>query len=94
MRSTLSSGPQCGLATTTVADRYLDSGFEYCHDRELGNFRQGLGAERARRLLDRGEWTLATDAANLVLSTARTAGMAPFVALDGAGAGPSQARRS
>ncbi len=32
-------------------------------------------------LLDRGEWTLATDAASLVLSTARTAGMAPFVAL-------------
>jgi DNA-binding CsgD family transcriptional regulator len=64
-----------------VVDRYLDSGFEYCRERDLGNFRQGLGAERARRLLDRGEWTLATDAANLVLSTARTAGLAPFVAL-------------
>jgi len=64
-----------------VVDRYLDSGFEYCRERELGNFRQGLGAERARRLLDSGAWTLATDAANLVLSTARTAGMAPFVAL-------------
>jgi DNA-binding CsgD family transcriptional regulator len=64
-----------------VADRYLDAGFAYCRDRELGNFRQGIGAERARRLLDRGEWTLATDAAHLVLSTARTAGMAPFVAL-------------
>ena len=64
-----------------VVDRYLDAGFEYCRDRELGNFRQGLGAERARRLLDRGEWAAATDAANLVLSTARTAGMAPFLAL-------------
>jgi DNA-binding CsgD family transcriptional regulator len=64
-----------------VVDRYLDAGFEYCRDRELGNFRQGLGAERARLLLDRGEWTRATDAANLVLSTARTAGMAPFLAL-------------
>jgi DNA-binding CsgD family transcriptional regulator/tetratricopeptide (TPR) repeat protein len=64
-----------------VVDRYLDSGFEYCRERDLGNFRQGLGAERARRLLDSGEWTLATDAANLVLSTARTTGMAPFVAL-------------
>jgi DNA-binding CsgD family transcriptional regulator len=64
-----------------VVDRYLDSGFEYCRDRELGNFRQGLGAERARLLLDRGEWTPATDAANLVLSTARTAGMAAFLAL-------------
>ncbi len=64
-----------------VVDRYLDSGFDYCRDRELGNFRQGLGAERAQLLLDRGDWTAATDAANLVLSTARTAGMAPFVAL-------------
>ena len=64
-----------------VVDRYLDPGFEYCRDRELGNFRQGLGAERARRFLDQGEWTRATDAADLVLSTARTAGMAPFVAL-------------
>jgi DNA-binding CsgD family transcriptional regulator/tetratricopeptide (TPR) repeat protein len=64
-----------------VVDRYLDSGFEYCQKRDLGNFRQGLGAERARRLLDRGDWTLATEAANLVLSTARTAGLAPFVAL-------------
>jgi DNA-binding CsgD family transcriptional regulator len=63
-----------------VVDRYLDAGFEYCRDRELGNFRQGLGAERARLLLDRGEWTSATDAANLVLSTARTSGMAPFLA--------------
>jgi len=64
-----------------VVDRYLDAGFEYCRERELGNFRQGLGAERARRFLDRGEWALATDAADLVLSTARTAGMAPFIAL-------------
>jgi len=64
-----------------VVDRYLDPGFEYCRERELGNFRQGLGAERARRFLDLGEWTAATDAADLVLSTARTAGMAPFVAL-------------
>ena len=64
-----------------VVDRYLDSGFEYCQKRDLGNFRQGLGAERARRLLDRGDWTLATEAADLVLSTARTAGLAPFVAL-------------
>jgi DNA-binding CsgD family transcriptional regulator len=64
-----------------VADRYLDSGFEYCRDRELGNFRQGLGAERARRQLDRGDWAAATDAAELVLTTARTAGMAPFIAL-------------
>ncbi len=64
-----------------VVDTYLDAGFEYCRDRELGNFRQGLGAERARVLLDRGEWTAATDAANLVLSTARTAGTAPFIAL-------------
>ena len=63
-----------------VVDRYLDAGFDYCRDRELGNFRQGLGAERARLLLDRAEWTAATDAANLVLSTARTAGMAPFLA--------------
>ena len=65
----------------SVADRYLEPGFEYCRDRELGNFRQGIGAERARRLLDRGEWTEAADAASRVLSTARTAGMAPFVAL-------------
>ena len=65
----------------SVADRYLEPGFEYCRDRELGNFRQGIGAERARRLLDRGEWTQAADAADRVLSTARTAGMAPFVAL-------------
>ena len=64
-----------------VVDRYLDAGFEYCRSRELGNFRQGLGAERARLLLDRGEWAPATDAANLVLSTARTAGMAPLIAL-------------
>jgi len=64
-----------------IVDRHLDSGFEYCRERDLGNFRQGLGAERASRLLDRGDWTLATDAANLVLSTARTAGLAPFVAL-------------
>ena len=64
-----------------VVDRYLDAGFEFCRDRELGNFRQGLGAERARRLLDGGQWGLATDAADLVLSTARTAGMAPFIAL-------------
>jgi len=64
-----------------IVDRYLDAGFEYCLERELGNFRQGLGAERARRLLDRGDWALATDAADQVLSTARTAGMAPFIAL-------------
>ena len=64
-----------------IVDRYLDAGFEYCLERELGNFRQGLGAERARRLLDHGDWALATDAADQVLSTARTAGMAPFIAL-------------
>ena len=62
-------------------DRHLDRGFEYCRDRELGNFRQGMVAEQSRRLLDRGDWERATDAAHLVLSTARTAGMAPFVAL-------------
>ena len=62
-------------------DRHLDPGFEYCSERELGNFRQGLGAERAHRLLDRGDWAGATTAADLVLSTARTAGMAPFIAL-------------
>lgn len=64
-----------------LADRYLDRGFEYCRDRELGNFRQGVGAARARRLLDLGDWTGATDAADLVLSTARTTGLAPFLAL-------------
>jgi DNA-binding CsgD family transcriptional regulator len=63
-----------------LADRYLDRGFAYCRDRELGNFRQGVGAARARRLLDRGDWAGATDAAGLVLSTARTAGLAPFLA--------------
>jgi DNA-binding CsgD family transcriptional regulator len=64
-----------------VVDRHLDPGFDYCRDRELGNFRQGLGSERARRFLDQGDWDRATDAADLVLSTARTAGMAPFIAL-------------
>ena len=64
-----------------VVDRYLDAGFEYCRDRELGNFRQGLAAERARRLLDGGQWEGATEAANVVLSTARTAGIAPLIAL-------------
>jgi DNA-binding CsgD family transcriptional regulator len=64
-----------------VVDRHLDTGFDYCRDRELGNFRQGLGAERARRFLDQGDWDRAADAADLVLSTARTAGMAPFIAL-------------
>jgi len=69
------------LRDYALADRYLDRGFAYCQDRELGNFRQGIGAARARRLLDRGDWAQATDAAELVLSTAQTAGMAPFVAL-------------
>jgi DNA-binding CsgD family transcriptional regulator len=64
-----------------IVDRHLDRGFEYCRDRELGNFRQGLGAERARRFLDQGDWDRSADAADLVLSTARTAGMAPFIAL-------------
>ena len=31
-----------------VVDRYLDDGFAYCVERELGNFRQGLGAEQSR----------------------------------------------
>jgi DNA-binding CsgD family transcriptional regulator len=65
----------------SVVDRYLDAGFEYCYERELGNYRQGLGAERARLLLDRGDWAMATHAAGSVLSTARSAGMAPFIAL-------------
>jgi DNA-binding CsgD family transcriptional regulator/type II secretory pathway predicted ATPase ExeA len=69
------------LRDYAVVDRYLDAGFDYCRDRELGNFRQGLGAERARRFFDRGDWAAATDATDLVLSTARTAGMAPFIAL-------------
>lgn len=60
-----------------VVDRFLDAGFAYCRDRELGNFRQGLGAERARLFFDRGDWDMATDTADLVLGTARTAGMAP-----------------
>src|SRR5262249_598541 len=64
-----------------LADRYLDEGFEYCRERDLGNFRQGIGAERARRLLDAGDWTAATDEANLVLSTARTSGIAPLIVL-------------
>ena len=64
-----------------LVDRHLDPGFEFCRDRELGNFRQGMAAERSRRFLDRGEWIAATDSAELVLSTARTAGMAPCVAL-------------
>ncbi|HXG76595.1 MAG TPA: AAA family ATPase [Gaiellaceae bacterium] len=68
-----------------LADRYLDRGFEYCRDRELGNFRQGVGAARAWRLLAGGDWPGAADAANLVLSTARTSGLAPFIALTALG---------
>lgn len=64
-----------------LADRYLDRGFEYCRDRELGNFRQGLSVLRARRLFDCGAWPEATAAADHILSLARTAGMAPFEAL-------------
>jgi DNA-binding CsgD family transcriptional regulator/tetratricopeptide (TPR) repeat protein len=69
----------------SVVDRYLDAGFEYCYERELGNYRQGLGAERARLLLDRGDWAGATEAANAVLGPARSAGMAPFIALTALG---------
>jgi DNA-binding CsgD family transcriptional regulator/tetratricopeptide (TPR) repeat protein len=64
-----------------AADRYLDSGLEYCAERGLDFWRLYLLAWRARSQLDRGHWDAAVDAATLVLSDPRATPMPRITAL-------------
>jgi DNA-binding CsgD family transcriptional regulator/tetratricopeptide (TPR) repeat protein len=63
-----------------AVDRYLTRGIDYCSDRDLGTWRQGLVALGARADLDRGRWSDAAAGAARVLRTARTQAMAPALA--------------
>jgi DNA-binding CsgD family transcriptional regulator/tetratricopeptide (TPR) repeat protein len=54
------------------AERYLNTGLDYCSDHGLELYRLYLLAFRARSLLDQGRWTAAADSASLVHQVPRT----------------------
>jgi DNA-binding CsgD family transcriptional regulator/tetratricopeptide (TPR) repeat protein len=56
-----------------VANRYLESGLEYCEERGLDYWRLSLLGCRARLELDEGRWTEAARSASVVLSHPRRA---------------------
>jgi DNA-binding CsgD family transcriptional regulator/tetratricopeptide (TPR) repeat protein len=56
------------------ADRYFESGFAYCTERDLDSWGLFLLAWRAKTLLDRGRWTEAADTAARVLARPDTPG--------------------
>ena len=58
-----SCGGRCAAGATTLVDRHLDAGLEYCAERGLDLWRLFLVACRARMELDRGRWTQAADSA-------------------------------
>ncbi len=64
-----------------VADRYLESGLEYCDERGLDLWRLYLLAYRARTELDRGRWDDAVDSAALVIRNPRSSPVPRILAL-------------
>jgi DNA-binding CsgD family transcriptional regulator len=54
------------------AERYLNTGLDYCSDHGLELYRLYLLAFRSRSLLDQGRWTAAADSASLVHQVPRT----------------------
>jgi DNA-binding CsgD family transcriptional regulator/tetratricopeptide (TPR) repeat protein len=66
--------------TYRVADRYVDEGLDYCHERGLDLWRSYLLAYRARASLDRGQWDAAAAAAAAVLRNPNTSPIPRVVA--------------
>ena len=64
-----------------LADRYIDSGLDYCTERGLDLWRLYLLAYMARRDLDLGRWDAAVESAGLVIRDPRSTPVPRIVAL-------------
>jgi DNA-binding CsgD family transcriptional regulator len=64
-----------------LANSYLETGLEYCSERDLDLWRLYLLAYRARAELDQGRWAEAADSAGLVLRDPRSSLLPRILAL-------------